>query len=235
MSISERKTRWFTQSAVQCWRNRVQRTTRFLFEIRRWLRDSIAQQNWSCNEDAFRTIGELVRKETAHCSLFRRQQLQLLFEQRNEIHRNQHCEQFLSSQTSVAEQCARKSHENFEKWIWPQIGDDVEPIAAPREDVEMGNDEDDIGSVCRNWCAACVEGRGVGGQHRVELLEEEERERTTSIVAFDYGFMTQENADAFPFLICRDSRYGQTGAACCERKGPTACSTPKILVFTESF
>ena len=50
-------------------------------------------------------------------------------------------------------------------------------------------------AVSRNWCAACVEGRGVGGQHRLELLEEEERQRTTPIVAFDYGFMTQENAD----------------------------------------
>ena len=38
------------------------------------------------------------------------------------------------------------------------------------------------------WCAACVEGRGVGGQHRSELLEEEERERTTPIVAFDFCF-----------------------------------------------
>ena len=27
------------------------------------------------------------------------------------------------------------------------------------------------------------------GQHRIELLEEEERERTTPIVAFDYGFL----------------------------------------------
>ena len=40
---------------------------------------------------------------------------------------------------------------------------------------------------------------GVGGQHRIELLEEEERERTTPIVAFDYGFLTQENADTFQF------------------------------------
>ena len=89
----------------------------------------------------------------------------------------------------------------------------LEPIEPPREDVEMGHDEDekpleakvpratmnpknptsrakqeheDSGHVVfRNWCAACVEGRGVGGQHRVELLEEEERERTTPIVAFD--------------------------------------------------
>ena len=63
---------------------------------------------------------------------------------------------------------------------------------------------------------------GVGGQHRIELLEEEERERTTPIVAFDCGFLTQENAGTFPILICRDSRCGQTGATCCKRKGPTA-------------
>ena len=34
-------------------------------------------------------------------------------------------------------------------------------------------------AVNRNWCAAFVEGRGVGGQHLIELLEEEERERTS--------------------------------------------------------
>ena len=47
-------------------------------------------------------------------------------------------------------------------------------------------------------------------------MEEEERERTTPTVAFDYGFLTQENADTFPIQICRDNRYGQTGATCCE-------------------
>ena len=74
-------------------------------------------------------------------------------------------------------------------------------------------------------------GRGVGGQHRIELLEEEEKERTTPIAAFDYGFLTQENADTFPILICRDSRYGQTGATCCERKGSTAYSFSLIVGF----
>ena len=65
-------------------------------------------------------------------------------------------------------------------------------------------------AVYRSWCAACVEGRGVGGQHRIELLEEEERERTTPIAAFVYGLTTQEKEDTFPILICPDSRYGQT-------------------------
>ena len=52
----------------------------------------------------------------------------------------------------------------------------------------------------------------------MELLAEEERERTTPIVAFDNGFMTQEND-----TVCRDTRYGQTGATWCERKGHSAC------------
>ena len=112
-----------------------------------------------------------------------------------------------------------------------------------RADVEMGNEEDEDPleaeiprvrmnlknptsrekqehensghAVHRSWCAASVEGR-------IELLEEEERERTTPIAAFNCGFLTQESADSFPILICGDSRYGQTGATCCERKGTTA-------------
>ena len=35
----------------------------------------------------------------------------------------------------------------------------------------------------------------------------------------------------FPILMCRDSRYGQTGATCCERKGPTAHSISLLVGF----
>ena len=54
---------------------------------------------------------------------------------------------------------------------------------------EKQEHEDSGHAVYRSWCAACVEGPGVGGQHRIELLEGE-RERTTSIVLFDYGYLT---------------------------------------------
>ena len=77
--------------------------------------------------------------------------------------------------------------------------EDEEPLEAevprvrmnPKNPTSRENQEhEDSGhAVCRSWCAACVEGRGVGGQHRIELLDEEERERTTPIVAFDYGFV----------------------------------------------
>ena len=102
--------------------------------------------------------------------------------------------------------------------------EDEEPFEAkiPRVRVNPKNPtsrekqehEDSGHAVYRSRCAACVEGRGFGVQHRIELLEEEETERTTPIVAFDYGFLTQENADTIPNLICRDSRYGETGATC---------------------
>ena len=94
-------------------------------------------------------------------------------------------------------------------------------------------EHEDSGHVYRGVGVLLVEGRGVGGQHPIELLEEEERERTTPIVAFDYGFLTDENADTFPILICRDSRYGQTGATCCERKGPTAYSASFLVGFVK--
>ena len=62
-------------------------------------------------------------------------------------------------------------------------------------------------------------------------MEEEERERTTPIEAFDYGVLTQENADTFPILICRDNRCGRTGATCCERKRLQAYSISFLVVF----
>ena len=107
--------------------------------------------------------------------------------------------------------------------------EDEEPLEAEVPTANMNptsreqqEHEDSGHAVYRNWCAACVEGRGAGGQHRIELLEEEQREKTTPIVvAFDYWFVTLENADTIPILICRDSMYGQIGATYCARKGPT--------------
>ena len=92
------------------------------------------------------------------------------------------------------------------------IGDDIEPVVESRADVEMGSDEDEEPfeaeiprvrmnpknptsrekqehedsrhAVYRSWCVACVEGRGVGGQHRIEPLEVVDREKTTPIVRF---------------------------------------------------
>ena len=43
--------------------------------------------------------------------------------------------------------------------------------------------------------------------------------------------MSHENADTLTILICRDSRYGQTGATCCERKDPTAYSISFLVGF----
>ena len=116
------------------------------------------------------------------------------------------------------------------------IGDDIESVGESRADVEMGNEEDeepfeaeiprvrmnpknptsrekqepeDCGhAVCRSWCAVCVKGRCVGKHLQVEPLEEEERARTTPMVAFDYVFLTPETRTrrlwtcCLPELVC---------------------------------
>ena len=90
----------------------------------------------------------------------------------------------------MAEQCARKSHDNSERDAAP-IGDDIEPVGESRADVETGNEEEEEESleteipavgmnlknptsrekqeyedsghaVYKSWCAACVERGGVG-------------------------------------------------------------------------
>ena len=149
----------------------------------------------------------------------------------------------------MAEQCARKSNEKLCIGMWLQLMMTSNQLRCPVKmsewetmkrknhwkrsptSREKQEHEDSGHAVYRNWCAACVKGRGVGGQYRIELLEEEERERTTPIVAFDNCFMTLENADRFPILICRDIRIGQTGATFCERKAPTAYSISLLVGF----
>ena len=94
------------------------------------------------------------------------------------------------------------------------VGDDIEPVGESRADVEMGNEEDEepleaeIPRVRMNpknptsrekqehedsghavsCCAACVEGRGVGGQHRIELLEEDGKRKDDSDRSFRLRF-----------------------------------------------
>ena len=215
-----------------------EKSTRFLFGIRRCIHDSSAPQNWPCSEGAFRKIGELVRKKPAHSSLRRRQHLQFLLVQRSEIHRNQYCAQFSAAGKRVWQSSALVSPtKNSEDGSGP-IGDDVEPIEAHREDVEMGNGEDagplEAGvprtrknlknptsrekqepevsghTVYRNWCAACVEGRGIGEQHRIELLEDEERETTIPIVAFDQGSMAPDSMETMQRTMTFDSALENT-------------------------
>ena len=116
----------------------------------------------------------------------------------------------------MAEQCARKSNENSESRCstqlvmtsnqWGNLGQmskwetktDEEPLEAEIPRVRMNpknptsrekqEHEDSGHAVNRSWCAACVEGRGVGVQHRIELLEEEEREKNDSERSFRLRF-----------------------------------------------
>ena len=121
----------------------MQKTSTFLIGIRRQFRDSGAQQHWPGNKDTFRKIGELVRKKTVHGSRHRRKPLHYLLEQRSEVHRNQHCEHFSAGGKRVWQSSALVSPTNTLNTDLAPIGDDIDPIEAPRDDVEMGNDEDE--------------------------------------------------------------------------------------------
>ena len=85
---------------------------------------------------------------------------------------------------------------------------------------EVAEHEDSSHAIFRAWCKVCNEGRGRGGQHRSEIKDFDAGDTEIPIVAFDYGFMSQEGSDTFPILVVRDSRYRFTAATCVEAKGP---------------
>ena len=155
--------------------------------------------------------------------LHRGHHLQCVSEQRDNVNRNQYCEQFSAVGKRVWHSTALVSPTKTLNTDLAPVGDEIGPIEVPHKDVELRDDEDeepleaegpsptsrekqehaDSGhATCRSWCAACVEGTGVVGRRRIELLNEEEGQHMTPIVAFDDGFMAQENADTFPSLIC---------------------------------
>ena len=85
---------------------------------------------------------------------------------------------------------------------------------------EIEAHEDSGHVMYRSWCKECLEARATGGQHRVAVTDAEEDERADPVVGFDYGFMTQHQADTMPILAVRDSRYHYTKATTVPSKGP---------------
>ena len=139
-------------------------------------------------------------------------------------------------------------------------------MGESRADVEMGNDEGEEPleaeiprvrmnpknptSIERNKDMkiqdTLFKGVGVLFVSKVEVLVDNielncwRKSKNNSDCSFRLRFLDTENA-TFPILLCRDS-YGQTGATCCERKGPTtyfhfiSCSFhQRSWLFEESF
>ena len=131
------------RTGVQCWKNLVQRTPRFLLGMRRWFHDSSAQQNCPLNEDALQGNGEPVRKKTAHSSLHRGQHLQFLFEHRSETHANHYCVQPSAAGKRLWQSSALVSPTTILNTELAPIGDDTEPNEALRKNIKIGNDEDE--------------------------------------------------------------------------------------------
>ena len=123
------------------------------------------------------------------------------------------------------------------------VGEDEEPLEAEIPGVRNEQEEFHESRKKKNMKIRDMLLTEVG----VPLVSKEKElvgniELNTPIVLFDKSFMTQENADALPILMCRDGRFGQTGATRCEGKGPTAYSTlfrrrfhQRFRFFAESF
>ena len=169
-----------------------------------------------------------------------------------------------SQETSMADQCARESNENYEHksgpnwwWHWTNWSatwrcrnEDEDPlkvdVVRTRMNAKNLRSREKQGLCAgdasyRSRCPVCVEDRGVDGKHRIEFMTEEDKERTTPIVSLNYDFTTQENADIFPILICRRIRCGQAVTLCYvwKRILENSISFPadfiKVLIFEVSF
>ena len=150
----------------------MERTSRSLFGIGRCLRDSSAQQNWPGKKGTFRQIQVIpVYIEGNIFNLYPSKEVKST--ETNIVNNSQ----------QVAEQCARMSNENslLVKVDEVRSDKDEEPLetGVPRARMhplnpmsrEKQEHEDSEHAVYRIWCAACVERRRDGGQHRIEQKE----------------------------------------------------------------
>ena len=96
------------------------------------------------NEDAFRKIGDLTRKKAAHVQSTSKTTSSIFFLSK----------EVKSTETQIVNNSQQPGNEyrRASALVSPTeilntdlapIGDDIEPIETPREDVEMGNDEDE--------------------------------------------------------------------------------------------
>ena len=95
---------------------------------------------------------------------------------------------------------------------------------------EKQEHEDSGHAVYRNWCAACVEGRGVGGQHRIELLDEEEREND-SHHGFRLRFSDTGNRRHVSNSDLSRQQVWSNGSYVLRTEGPTAYSISFLVGF----
>ena len=91
-----------------------------------------------------------------------------------------------------------------------------------------------------SWSAACVEGRRVGGQHRIELMEEEERGNNNSDCSFRLRFLDTgklrhvSNSDVESASMVKRERRVVNGKVPRHTPFHFLSLSSKILVFAES-
>ena len=118
-----------THSVVQCWRNCVQKTWRFLFGIRRWLHASKSQQDWPWNEGCISRDWWFGAEEKQLIPVYIK----------NNIFNFYLGKEVKSTKTNIANNSQQSGNEYgrpMRSYVEHRSG------PRPREDVEVGNDED---------------------------------------------------------------------------------------------
>ena len=76
--------------------------------------------------------------------------------------------------------------------------------------------------IFRNWCAVCIAGRGIGGQHRRKRKLRAEELAEGPMICSDFSYMSTDEAGSMPMLAIKSTRSGRVSATALESKGVTA-------------
>ena len=119
--------------------------------------------------------------------------------------------------------------------------EDEEPLEAEIPRVRMNpknptsrekqEHEDSGHAVYRSWCAACVKGRGVGGQHRIALLEERRKRKDDSNRGFRLRFSDAGKRRHVSNSDLSRQQIWSNGSDSCQLKGRTAYSISFLVGF----
>ena len=211
--VEQQRIRLCISTSITSCGDRMQRTTRLLCETQWWLHDSYPQQ------DLVRKWEFILRN--CWTSMERTSLVQFVFRMIHPIS-TWTGKWSLKKPTMWERPISiLRKRVNSRERDAVQIGNDIEPVRESRADVEIGNEEEaeesleaeiptvetnpknlmrkaqqereDCGhAVYRNWYAVCVRGRCVEKHLQVELLKEEEKERTKpSLAAFDHVSVAQ--------------------------------------------
>ena len=89
----------------------------------------------------------------------------------------------------------------------------VEEIEQPTARQRQEHAEENH-AIFRKWCAVCVAGRGLGGQHRRKRKQTAADLAEGPMMCADFFYMSTDEAGSMPMLVVKSTRSGRVSATC---------------------